>query len=148
MLHMHIRDLTRILFDRFFSLSFSPVVETQFSRAYGKSRVSPIRICHFWCDFFPSPHTGGRNIDSRVNIVLTIAIDTLTKEAIDPSGKNNNLFRLKEEARNCRTGCWTGWLTFQVTPFLSSMIFLGRGRFEGDGEAGRSFCNYFSILRW
>lgn len=56
---MHIRDLTRILFDRFFSLSFSPVVETQFSRAYGKSRVSPIRICHFWCDFFPSPHTEG-----------------------------------------------------------------------------------------
>ena len=75
---MHIRDLTRILFDRFFSLSL--VVETQFSRAYGKSRVSPIRICHFWCDFFPSPHTGGRNIDSRVNIVLTIAIDTIAYE--------------------------------------------------------------------
>lgn len=108
----------------------------------------PFASVIFGMIFFPSLIRGEGNIDSRVNIVLTIAIDTLTKEAIDPSGKNNNLFRLKEEARNCRTGCWTGWLTFQVTPFLSSMIFLGRGRFEGDGEAGRSFCNYFSILRW
>lgn len=68
----------------------------------------PFASVIFGVIFFPSLIRGEGNIDSRVNIVLTIAIDTLTKEAIDPSGKNNNLFRLKEEARNCRTGCWTG----------------------------------------